>query len=459
MAKASDDKRIYLGVDIGGTKVQASLVEESGKILSRKRCRTPRDSDSAGIVETVNKTLHKTLKDGGVSTDQLAAIGVAVPGVVDPDQGLVIVTPNTNLGDVSLGPQLEKEFGVAVVVGNDTNFGTLGEAWLGAARDAESSMGIFVGTGIGGGLVHNGELWRGAREAASEIGHMVMKIGGAKCGCGNHGCFEAMAGRRAIERDIRQAVDEGRETVLTELLDGDLSIIRSGMLRRALEADDEVVTEVLRRAAEVIGYACLTVRHLIDPGVIVLGGGVMEACGWFMMPIVRKIVEADNLPGAREGGKVVLSALEDDAVVLGAVAEARAMIGRCPFDEDSDEDDAVKTPKLSREAEGQITAGTKTYQRDIHVTAKGKIKNREKAVRKLGGSLLSVGLDEVRRVCKGNPQVLFIGTGDTEKVELQDDAKEYLDHRDITCHLLPTAEAVEAYNRSEERKVAIIHVV
>jgi glucokinase len=451
-------ERIYLGVDIGGTKVQASLAEESGRILVRKRCRTPRDADPQSIIETVNTTLRKTLKDGRVSTEQLTAIGVAVPGVVDPDKGLVIVTPNTNQGGVSLGTQLQKEFCVQEDVGNDTNFGTLGEAWLGAARDAESAMGILVGTGIGGGLVHKGVLWRGAREAAAEIGHIVMQIGGPKCGCGNHGCFEALAGRRAIERDIRQAVAEGRETVLTELLEGDLSIIRSGMLRRALEAEDRVVSEIIDRAAEVIGYACLTVRHLVDPSVIVLGGGVMEACGRFIMPTVRGIVESDKLPGARKGGKVVLSALEDDAVVLGAVAAARALVGRGPFGKAAKGDPNTAGAKLAWESEGQITVDGKLYDRDIHITAKGKVKNRDKFVKKAGGSLLSVSLDELKRVCKGNPQVLFVGTGESEKVELQAEAVAYLDHRDIRHEVLSTPQVIDAYNASTKRKVAVIHV-
>ena len=129
--------------------------------------------------------------------------------------------------------------------------------------------------------------------------------------------------RTAIERDIREAVEAGRETVLTDLLDGDLERIKSKALKRALKKGDDLVTEVMRRASEVLGYACLTVRHLLDPEVIVLGGGVMEACGKFIMPIVEEVMASDALPGATSGGKVVRSELEDDAGVLGAAALAR----------------------------------------------------------------------------------------------------------------------------------------
>ena len=174
-------------------------------------------------------------------------------------------------------------------------------------------------------------MWRGARESAGEIGHIIMQIGGPLCGCGNHGCLEALASRTAIERDIRAALQAGGTSKLTELSGGDLSVIRSGAIRKALKAEDPLVTGILHRAAETLGYACLTVRHLVDPEVIVLGGGLIEACSEFMMPILENIVGSDRLPGARDGGHVLLSALGDDAVVLGAVALARKQVGRSPF--------------------------------------------------------------------------------------------------------------------------------
>ena len=155
------------------------------------------------------------------------AMGVAIPGVVDPELGRIVVTPNMTLTGVALGSHLEARFHVPVALGNDCNLGALGETWLGSARRASSALGIFVGTGIGGGFVRKGKLWRGAREAAGEIGHIVMQIGGPKCGCGNHGCLEALASRTAIENQLRAAVGAGRQTVLTELLGGDLQVIRS----------------------------------------------------------------------------------------------------------------------------------------------------------------------------------------------------------------------------------------
>ncbi len=323
--------RIYLGVDVGGTKIQASLVESGGKIINRHKKPTPRNTEPEEVVAEIQRVMEATLKKADLAAKHLTAIGVAVPGVVDPAAGHIVVTPNMNLSGISLGKKLQQHFRVPVALGNDCNLGALGEAWLGAGAGTRSMLGILVGTGIGGGFVRRGRLWRGARESAGEIGHIIMQINGPLCGCGNRGCFEALASRSAIERDLRTAVAAGRKTLLTETLNGDLSIIRSGVLRDALKAGDELVTEVMRRAAEVLGYACLTVRHLIDPQVIVLGGGVIVACSKFVMPIVEEIVAADRLPGAGDGGNVVLCALGDDAVVLGAIALARTHVGRNPF--------------------------------------------------------------------------------------------------------------------------------
>ena len=329
--KGNGSEWLYLGVDVGGTKVQASVVRESGEILARQRCQTPRNEEPEQELRAIESVIEDALAASKKKLRDVQAIGIAIPGVVAPRQGRIIVTPNMNLSGVRISKHLRRRFGVPVAVGNDCNLGALGERWLGAARNAKSAFTILVGTGVGGGFVRKGKLWRGAREAASEIGHIVMQMGGPVCGCGNRGCLEALASRTAIERDLREAVNGGRSSMVTELTGGDLTVIRSRVLCKALEAGDSLVTEVMQRAAEVLGHACLTVRHLIDPEVIVLGGGVIEACGDFVVPIVRQIVEADRLPGAREGGRVVVSALGDDAVVLGAVALARATAGRNPF--------------------------------------------------------------------------------------------------------------------------------
>ncbi len=455
--KTAGEERLYLGVDVGGTKILASLVGESGAILGRQRCPSPRDCRPEQVVASIEKAVEDLLKKKELEPEQLTAVGVGVPGVVDPDEGRVVVTPNMNLTGVELVRHLEARFKTPVALGNDCNLGTLGEKWLGSARNADSAFGIFVGTGIGGGFVQKGRLWQGARQSAAEIGHIVMQIDGPLCGCGNRGCLEALASRSAIERDLRQAVDAGRETMLTGLLEGDLSIIRSGAIRQALEAEDEVVTEIVRRVSEILGHACLTVRHLLDPEVIVLGGGVIEASSDFIMPIVENIVGSDQLPGTREGGRVLLSALGDDAVVLGAVALARCHVGRSPFKKRFAL--TPKYPELAGEGFGEVSVDRKTYTRDICIGVNGKAKARNKGLAKrLYGTSHTVGPEELRKVCKGGPAIVFIGTGQSGLVELNEEGRRYLSQRSIQCRALPTPDAIEAYNNSTQRKAALIHV-
>jgi glucokinase len=450
-------KRLYLGLDIGGTKVQASLVRESGEIVGRERCTTPRDGGPERVVAAIEKCMDDMIRKGDIRVGDLTAIGIAVPGVVDPDRGIVVVAPNMPLTGVALGALLTARFKTPIILGNDGNFGALGETWLGSARNAHSALYICVGTGIGSGLVQRGKLWRGDRESAGEIGHMIMQINGPKCGCGGHGCFESLASRTAIERDIREAIAAGQPTVLTELAGGDLSVIRSGMIRKALDVEDPLVTGVMRRAAEVLGLACVNVRHLIDPEAIVLGGGVVEACSDFIMPIVENVIGLDPLPGAHDGGRVLLSALGDDAVVLGAVAAARKLVGRSPFKKQYSVQPTY--PEITCVGSGEITVNKKTYNRDIYISVGGAVVHRDEDLAKeLYGSTHTIGPKELKKVCKGGAEIVFIGAGESGKSELTEDARQFLAQRSITCSVEPTFQAAESYNRSRLRKAALMHV-
>lgn len=456
-------ERLYLGVDIGGTKIQASLVAESGTILGRQRQATPRPASGCPsgpeqILAGVEAVMKSVLVEANLETTDLTGIGVAVPGVVEPKSGNVIVTPNMGLTGVAVGAHLESSFRVPVVIGNDGNLGAYGESWLGSARKARSALGIWVGTGIGAGFVQKGKVWRGAREAAGEIGHIVMQIGGPVCGCGNHGCLEALASRTAIERDIRAALAAGGTSKLTEISGGDLSVIRSGAIRKALKAEDPLVTGILHRAAETLGYACLTVRHLIDPEVIVLGGGLIEACSEYMMPIVEFIVGSDRLPGARDGGHVLLSALGDDAVVLGAVALARRLVGRSPFKKKYRVGPAY--PQIERFSFGEIVVGKKAYNGDVYIQVSGKVKSRDKDfARRDGDNPQAIGAKELEEVCKGGPEVLFVGCAKANEVCLTEQAQRFLAQRSIRCEVVSAVQLVDDYNKSKARKAALIHVM
>ena len=457
----SSDGKVVLGVDVGGTKILAALVKPTGKILARERRSTPRRGKGEATLGAIADLIDKLLSKTGTRSREIRAIGLAVPGVVDSDAGRVVVTPNLNLSGVQMVEPLENRFGVGVSLGNDASVGTLGEKWLGAARYADSAVGIFIGTGIGGGIIVDGRIVPGARGAAGEIGHVTMQIDGPVCGCGAKGCFEALASRTAIERDLRAAMARGRKTSLTDEI-GKGDRIRSGALKRALKAGDKLTTEVMTRAAEVYALACLSVRHLLDPDVIVLGGGVIEACAFFLMPIIERGMAGDPLETPGSSGMPVAAALGDDSVILGAVALALQELGECPFESLAQR--TVAYPELRDAAPGTITVGDETYDSDVIVRANGKVKRRRDVLEKINGHKPGKPLpkritpEELRKACKGDPQVLIVGTGFGRNVELDNDAADFLRKRSIAFETLSTPDAVHTYNETRGRKAALIRV-
>jgi len=467
MTESTSRKRgdLYIGVDVGGTKIQATLADLCGMVLGSERRPTPHGKGPQAVFEEIVAAISEVLSAGsaannGAEPDSVRAVGLAIPGVVDPAAGRVVVTPNMELSGADAVAFLEETLGVPVALGNDCNLGTLGEEWLGAARDADSAVGIFIGTGVGGGFVRKGKVWRGHRYAAMEIGHMVMEIDGPECGCGNRGCLEALASRTAIEREIRCAVKAGRKTALSKLLDGDLSSIRSGALRQAADDDDDLVCEVLRRASRVLGYACMTLRHVLDPEVIVLGGGVIEACSAFMLPIIQEVVESDRLSGAHEEVRILVSSLDDDAVALGAVALAQIRVGVDPFDADTRRAYARDVyAKVTDYGFGSISVGSETYEHDIYIRVSGKVRKRKKSqAKKRYGNSHTIGPEELEKACRGGPEVLFVGTGQSGLVSMTEEARRFLRLRSIEVLDVPTPEAAEAYNKCEQRKAALFHL-
>jgi len=456
----TDPAQHYVGVDLGGTKILALVVTVEGEVLSRaKRSTTTGDEP---ISDQIAAAIDDALDEAGLSVDGIAGIGVAIPGVVDSQTGYMMTVPNLDIDDPQMVDVLRDRYDLPVAMANDVNLGTLAECWLGAGKGADSAVGIFVGTGIGGGVVIDGRMRTGEEDMAGEIGHMVLMVDGLVCGCGNLGCFEALASRTAIERDIRAALDEGRESCVMDFAkEGRL---KSGALAKALEAGDELVTEVLTRDAHLLAQGVLTIRHLLDPELIIFGGGVIEACGEFLMPLIEEEVRDDCMHGSRDSLRLVVSELGDDAVALGAAVFARAEIDGLSLDQFEaqtldDDDDEVAYPRIDHIEFGAVVIDGKEIARDVHITGSGKLRKRKKKrLRKTYGTSHVVDGKEIAKVCKGNPALVIIGRGFEELVSLTDDAREYLDTLGIDYALLPSPEAVELYNETTGPKALILHV-
>lgn len=312
--------QLALAVDVGGTKMLAAVVDSSGRVLARKKTPTPRGTTATKTLKTLTDLINETVNSKGFSTKDFKGVGIAIPGIVVPETGQIAVTANMNLSGMEIGQVVSEKTGLPVLFGNDANLGALGSQWMEGGKNAQNMIGIFIGTGIGGGIIINGRLLTGARQVAGEIGHVCVVEDGPVCGCGNKGCIEALASRSAMERQIRERVEAGEKTVLTKLLKGDLSVIKSSKFKQALEEKDKLVTDVVANACKQLGKAIISFQHILDPDLIVLGGGVVEACGKFMLPIIKKAVSQDKLVKNQQQKRIIVTTLGDDAVILGAAA-------------------------------------------------------------------------------------------------------------------------------------------
>ena len=216
----------YIGLDIGGTKIAGALVSASGKILTRTKTSTPKRVKPKDIYGCVTDAIDELIHAGDVRISSIKGIGVGVPGIVDTRNHQILAAPNIALTGFPLSISLKRKYHKRVVMTNDVNAGLLGEAWLGAAKGMSHVVGIFPGTGVGGAVICDGKLLLGAQGAATELGHVIVKLDGPLCHCGNRGCLEALTSRWALERDIRLAVKAGHKTIVSKLNDGKLNMIK-----------------------------------------------------------------------------------------------------------------------------------------------------------------------------------------------------------------------------------------
>jgi glucokinase len=320
-----------LGIDLGGTKVSAAVLDEAGQIAGRARAKTKAWRDDQEVFATIARVAHKALERARVTPRDLFALGIGSPGPIDPDTGHIIEAANLRFKDFPLGPRLTQEFGCPVVVDNDVNAGLYGEFRAGAARGARDVLGLFIGTGIGGGVIIDGRLYHGFSRNAGEFGHMIIKAGGPRCGCGRRGCLEAVASRSGMTRELRKAIKRGRRSHLSKLLDKKNENISSTALKDAFDTGDELAMKIVRSAAKYIGIAVGSLLNVFGPQMVVLGGGVIEAFG---DPLVERIAgEARKIAFdvAIKDVRIVKAELGDDAGVIGAALLARESIERPPL--------------------------------------------------------------------------------------------------------------------------------
>jgi glucokinase len=264
------------GIDLGGTKIEAIVVDATHKVLGQARQPTPTDGGPAAVAGQMATAMQEAAKAANVKTSALAGIGVGSPGDVDERAGTVGNARNLPdwMGTFELAAVLKDKLGATVHVGNDVQVATQAEFELGAGRPYDSLLGVMWGTGVGGGLILNGKPWLG-RGGAGEIGHMVVKRNGAHCPCGRRGCMEAYAGRAAMEARARHEADKGAPTDLFKLMkQRGRTRLTSAVWANAVEQDDHLAQELIERAVKALGAGIASAVNLLDIEAIVIGGGL-----------------------------------------------------------------------------------------------------------------------------------------------------------------------------------------
>ncbi|WP_043097025.1 ROK family protein [Kallotenue papyrolyticum] len=305
-----------IGVDLGGTQLRAVLIDRGGQIQRFARTDTAAAAGPAAVIDQITTLIATLLRDAGVTADAISGIGVGVPGPVDPVAGIVRRAPNlAGWENVPLRAALSERIGLPVVVGNDANVAALGEWRFGSGQGTQHFAYVTISTGIGGGVIAEGRLLLGRYGLAAEVGHMIIDPHGPRCGCGNYGCWEALASGTALARAATQAVQH--EPSLIRELAGSLPISGAHVAHAATHGD-ALAQRLMQREGELIGIGLVNLLHLYAPERIALGGGVTKS--WPLLEAtVQQTINTRAMPPYRDT-PITLATLGDSVGVLGAAA-------------------------------------------------------------------------------------------------------------------------------------------
>jgi glucokinase len=313
-------KKAWLGFDLGGTKMLCAAFNAEFELLGRRRRKTKGFEGAKAGLERMIETIHQTLAEAQLDVSHLGGIGVGCPGSIDLEKGVLLESANLGWKGVKLREALQNALGCPAVVINDVDAGVYGEYRFGAAKAARCAVGVFPGTGIGGGCVYEGRIFRGQQFSCMEIGHIQVSNSGRLCGCGRTGCLETEASRLAIAAEAAKAAFRGEAPHLMKIAGTDLSKIRSGQLAESIQAGDAAVERIVRRAAGILGAAVGDLVNLLLPDVVVLGGGLVEAMPELILKGVAQGADSRIMPSFAKSVKIVAAKLGDDATIRGAAA-------------------------------------------------------------------------------------------------------------------------------------------
>lgn len=314
-----------ISIDMGGTKVLACVVNSKEGIVARLKKPTDKTGSPNIYVHSLAKIVHDLVNKNEVNKKKIKAVCLGIPGSLNPVSGKIGLAPNLGLKNYNIKKNLEKEIAFPVLIENDANLGALGIKNFGVGKKAKNLLAVFVGTGIGAGLIFNSKLYRGSNFVAGEIGHMLVDKDGPRCGCGKIGCFEAIASRTAVVNKIISDIESGKESILSKAVKSG-ERIKSKLLLSAVTKNDKVVCKQISKVCTTIGEVLASITNLLNLDLIVLAGGMVEALDSFMLPLIKKSYEKHVLTDAAENLKIVSSKLGDDAAIFGGIPLAEEFL-------------------------------------------------------------------------------------------------------------------------------------
>lgn len=316
---AAAKAKYYICLDIGGTKILGAIFNKKKEIVYRLKKKTKADGDDVGNVEeTIIKVVSEMISEFGISTDQIEAIAAGAPGVINQDSGIVLFSPNLPWRNYDIKKPIEKKFKAPFFIGNDVNVGVLGEYKYGAGKGYKNIVGLFVGTGMGGGLILDGKLYTGNQFKGAEYGHMVLNEEGPLCNCGQRGCLEAFSSKHGMSAYVTQQVSRGRESELAASIEN--GVFKSKALKKSLADGDKVAMEAVDRACHYLAIASGNLVNTFSPELVIYGGGVIEAVGDVFLEKIVSEVDKYCMPSIRETVEFKNAALGDDSILYGALS-------------------------------------------------------------------------------------------------------------------------------------------
>ena len=313
-----------LGIDVGGTKIQAGVINAKGRLISRAKMPTHSSENAKIIINRIFECGKKAILKSGIGIESIKCAGIGTAGLIDSKKGVVVSAPNlANFKNTNLKKPLEKLFGFPVFIENDVNCGALGEFHYGVAKKYSSGISLFIGTGIGGAIINDKKLYTGKNGVAGELGHIVIDINSnTVCPCGNKGCFENLASRKALANKIIMLSKKKKNTIIKELTKNYTLELKSSLLKKAFIKKDKITLSAVKEEAHILGIGCANYINIFNPEVIVLGGGLMEAIGKYIIKDIRRSAKKYAFEIGYKNCDIVIDENSDISVIRGASVAA-----------------------------------------------------------------------------------------------------------------------------------------